>query len=65
MDIAERISLIIKEKNLRCYCHSSLAMNLGNPGWDTYVGDLLSYASAHSFNGVVFHCGKALLFTFG
>lgn len=49
---------IIRRKQLKCYCHSSLAMNLANPGWHTYVGDLISYATAHSFNGVVFHCGK-------
>lgn len=49
---------IISYKNLRCYCHASLGMNLGNPKWESYIGNVLSYCSAHGFKGVVFHCGK-------
>lgn len=49
---------IILYRQLRCYCHASLGMNLGNPNWSWYVGNILSYCSAHGFLGVVFHCGK-------
>ena len=49
---------IINEKNLKCYCHSSLMLNISNINMGKYVGDLLSYCSSHGFEGVVFHCGK-------
>lgn len=49
---------IINERNLKCFCHSSLGMNIGNPGCSDYIGKVLSYCSAHGFIGVVFHCGK-------
>jgi endonuclease IV len=55
----------IAYKKLRCYCHSNLALNISNVtngSYNTakYIGDLLSYCSAHGFLGVVFHCGKSV-----
>lgn len=49
---------LITYRKLRCYAHSSLGMNMANPGCNGYIGNILSYCSAHGFNGVVFHTGS-------
>lgn len=49
---------LIEYKKLKVYCHASLGVNLGNPGYNGYIGNLLSYCSAHGMLGVVFHCPK-------
>lgn len=55
---------IIQEKNINAYAHSSCAFNLAKPDTDNYIGRLLSYCSAHSFSGTVFHCGKQVKLDF-
>jgi len=49
---------LIKYRQIRLYCHSSLAFNISRPNEYSYIGNLLSYASAHGVKGVVFHVGK-------
>lgn len=55
---------IIQEQNINAYAHSSCAFNLAKPDTDNYIGRLLSYCTAHSFLGTVFHCGKQVKIDF-
>lgn len=49
---------LLTYRKLKAYCHASLGINIANPNYQGYIGNLLSYCSSHGFLGVVFHCGK-------
>lgn len=49
---------LISDFNGNVFCHATLQINTGNKNNEFYIGNLISYCSAHGFKGVVFHCGR-------
>ena len=48
---------IVKENNLRIYCHSTKSLNIARIDCSKYIKDLLIYCTANCIKGAVFNCG--------
>lgn len=48
---------VIKNLGQTVFAHASNALNLAKFDTTNYIKDILIYATAHGFKGVVFHCG--------
>lgn len=51
---------VIKQLGQTVYAHSSCGINIARFDSSKYIKDVLIYATAHGFKGVVFHCGSSV-----
>lgn len=51
---------VVRDLGQTVFAHASCAINLARFNEDKYIKDILIYATAHGFKGVVFHCGSSV-----